>query len=393
MTLSIRSHLRVRRRLAAGALVALMALGAAAPSPVQAQTAEKLERAKKKLERIKDQLTDARQRLDAARADLDAILERVSLATSQVEGIRAAVDDVRRAVKRGGRKIDRLQGRLNERARDAYIDGPASGLQLVLEADSLTDLSDRVTFLEVLARDDADVATGIEVERDQLKRHRGDLRALLREQERLLASLEEEQRELEAAQERAAATEAEVADKLAEARETVKRLERKQRREYLASLRAAGLTGGGGTAGPPLSADGPLYYCPVDPPRSYTDTFGAPRSGGRSHQGNDIFAPTGTPIRAPFDGVARESWNSLGGYSVHVYADANGDYVYNAHLSRYAGVNGARVTAGTIIGYVGNTGNAVGTPPHDHFEYHPGGGSAVTPYPYLNEVCGVNGHG
>jgi murein DD-endopeptidase MepM/ murein hydrolase activator NlpD len=79
---------------------------------------------------------------------------------------------------------------------------------------------------------------------------------------------------------------------------------------------------------------------------------------------------------------------------VHVYSsNGSGDYVYNAHLSKHAGVNGAHVQPGQLIGYVGNTGNAVGTSPHDHFEYHPGGGSAVSPYIYLNEVCGVNGAG
>jgi murein DD-endopeptidase MepM/ murein hydrolase activator NlpD len=83
----------------------------------------------------------------------------------------------------------------------------------------------------------------------------------------------------------------------------------------------------------------------------------------------------------------------LGGLYVYVDADANADYVYNAHLSRFAGVNGQHVTKGQLIGYVGQTGNAASTPPHNHFEYHPGGGSAVSPYLYLNEVCGISGRG
>jgi murein DD-endopeptidase MepM/ murein hydrolase activator NlpD len=114
---------------------------------------------------------------------------------------------------------------------------------------------------------------------------------------------------------------------------------------------------------------------------------------GHTHQGNDIFAATGTPIHAPFEGTAEEGYDGLGGVVVHVYGSANADYVYNAHLVKHAGVDGQHVKPGDIIGFVGNTGNAAGTPPHDHFEYHPGGGSAVSPYVYLNEVCGVGGAG
>jgi murein DD-endopeptidase MepM/ murein hydrolase activator NlpD len=124
----------------------------------------------------------------------------------------------------------------------------------------------------------------------------------------------------------------------------------------------------------------------------HIDDWGFPRSGGRTHQGNDIFAPTGTPIRSPFDGRADEGSGGLGGIYVFVYSDA-GDHVYNAHMSRFAGVDGQRVTKGQVIGYVGNSGNAVGTPPHNHFGYYPGNGAAVNPYPYLNEVCGDGGRG
>lgn len=130
---------------------------------------------------------------------------------------------------------------------------------------------------------------------------------------------------------------------------------------------------------------GVLHVCPVDQPHSYTDDFGAPRWAGgyHPHQGNDIFAPEGTPIRAPFDGLAVQTPNTLGGRAVTVYGEAG--YVYNAHLSEYGTLG--KVTTGTIIGYVGNSGDAINSAPHDHFEWHPENGVAVDPFPYLNAVC------
>lgn len=130
---------------------------------------------------------------------------------------------------------------------------------------------------------------------------------------------------------------------------------------------------------------GVLYVCPVDHPHSCADDFGAPRwtGGYHPHQGNDIFAPEGTPIRAPFDGLAVRTPNTLGGRAVTVYGEAG--CVYNAHLSDYGTLG--EVTTGTIIGYVGNSGDASESAPHDHFEWHPGNGPAVNPFPYLNVVC------
>jgi murein DD-endopeptidase MepM/ murein hydrolase activator NlpD len=130
----------------------------------------------------------------------------------------------------------------------------------------------------------------------------------------------------------------------------------------------------------------PIGFCPVRGPHDVAGDFGAPRwVDGRyhAHMGNDISAPYGTPIVAPFDGRAVSSPNGLGGLAVKVYGAAG--YVYNAHLSRY-GTLGS-VDAGTVVGYVGTTGNAAGGAPHDHFEWHPGGGSAVDPYAELMQVC------
>lgn len=320
-------------------------------------------------------------------AELQALIARVSLAVAQKEALEEAIAEARDEIQASEREATDLQANLDARARELYIRGPAGAAELILEADSLVDLSDRASFLDILSRADAIVATGLQIERQQIDALRDELVTYREDVEALLERLGGQEAEVEAKFQEAEAAKADLDEKVDEAREAVGDLEKKLQREY---LQRYGITGGG-TVGPPVSADGPLYWCPVDPPRSYIDTFGAPRSGGRTHMGNDVFAPPGTPIRAPFAGRAEEGTNSLGGYTVNVYSSANSDYVYNAHMSGYAGVDGQMVKAGDVIGFVGNTGNAIGTPPHDHFEYHPGGGSAVTPYLYLNEVCGVNG--
>jgi murein DD-endopeptidase MepM/ murein hydrolase activator NlpD len=94
-------------------------------------------------------------------------------------------------------------------------------------------------------------------------------------------------------------------------------------------------------------------------------------------------APHGTRIRAPFDGRAEKSISSAGGLGVYVYGKRG--FVFNSHLSRFGKLG--KVKAGDVIGYVGNTGNARGGSPHDHFEWHPKGGPAVSPFRLLNAVC------
>jgi murein DD-endopeptidase MepM/ murein hydrolase activator NlpD len=127
-------------------------------------------------------------------------------------------------------------------------------------------------------------------------------------------------------------------------------------------------------------------YCPVRGPVDVTNNFGyavpkRPGTPAHIHQGNDMMAGSGQAIIAPFDGYAEAGHNWLGGNAVYVRG-ANG-FVYNAHLSAYGKLG--EVKAGDVIGYVGSTGNAGG--PHDHFEWHPGNGNAVDPYPYLMAVC------
>jgi murein DD-endopeptidase MepM/ murein hydrolase activator NlpD len=125
--------------------------------------------------------------------------------------------------------------------------------------------------------------------------------------------------------------------------------------------------------------------CPVDQPLEFVDDFGviSLRGGIHIHQGVDMHAPYGTPIRAPFDGLAETDRNLAGGLAVKVFGPKG--FVYNAHLSAFGKLG--QVKAGDIVGYVGNSGDAQFTQPHDHFEWHPRGGEAVDPYPYLVSSC------
>ena len=89
------------------------------------------------------------------------------------------------------------------------------------------------------------------------------------------------------------------------------------------------------------------------------------------HQGTDIFAAMGTPVRAPADGVVKLAQGGSGGLAAYVY-QPDGTYYYLAHLSAFAGERSGRAVAlGDVVGYVGDTGNARGGSPHLHFEIHP----------------------
>ncbi len=130
-----------------------------------------------------------------------------------------------------------------------------------------------------------------------------------------------------------------------------------------------------------------LQICPVGGAHSFINSWGFPRSGGRRHKGVDIIANMGTPLVAPVSGTVKHRGNRVGGLSYHLEGD-DGNYYYGTHLSSYG--QSGYVTAGTVIGYVGDSGNAAGIP-HLHFEIHPGGGSATNPYPSVAYVC--NGAG
>jgi murein DD-endopeptidase MepM/ murein hydrolase activator NlpD len=140
-----------------------------------------------------------------------------------------------------------------------------------------------------------------------------------------------------------------------------------------------------------LDHAGVFRACPVPEYTTIYDNFGVivrlPHVPVHVHQGDDVMAPVGSPILAPFDGYASTGRSKLGGLEVRVFG-ADG-YIYNAHLSALGTLG--YVSAGDVVGYVGATGDATG--PHDHVEWHPGDGAAVDPNALLTAACvdAING--
>lgn len=121
--------------------------------------------------------------------------------------------------------------------------------------------------------------------------------------------------------------------------------------------------------------------------KQIANTWQTPRDGGRLHEGQDIFAPRSTPVLSATEGyIVNIGENSLGGHTVSVIG-AGGRIYYYAHLEAYAPhlAEGDYVTTQTLLGYVGTTGNAAGTPPHLHFGVYESTRGAMNPLPLLSD--------
>jgi murein DD-endopeptidase MepM/ murein hydrolase activator NlpD len=149
---------------------------------------------------------------------------------------------------------------------------------------------------------------------------------------------------------------------------------------------------GGYTLDPPIDAAtkavllGPSYLFPLAGGARFQNDFGAARADTQHNQGIDLFAPLGTPVLAAHDGtLVQVGWSDIGGRQEWL-KDADGNLFYYGHLSAYAPVaqTGAQVHAGDVIGFLGDSGDAQGTPYHLHFEIHPAGKWAVPPFAYVS---------
>jgi peptidoglycan LD-endopeptidase LytH len=336
--------------------LALLALLGLLVAGIPALQAAPLDDARRRERALKAELQEATAELQAAEAALARATDQLAYDKGQLE----AAD----RQQRGARAA------LAGQAAAMYRSGGLAIADALLEQDP-AQVPGRVEMATVLVSRNAQLIEDAQVTGDA---YRSVLGRVTKGHERARALHEEA---------RAAVTKLETG--LEEAQALEARLVRLEQRRKAATKVAPTPPPSGGGGGGGVSASGKA--CILERPYTYVDSWGAPRSGGRSHQGTDVMAPHGARVFAFVNGVvSRESTSANGGIQLYLQGDNGVEYFY-AHLSGYAVSTGARVRAGQLIAYNGQTGNAQYTSPHVHFEVHMGGG-AVNPYPHLKPVCG-----
>jgi murein DD-endopeptidase MepM/ murein hydrolase activator NlpD len=324
------------------ALVASFALGLT-PVPAAAAT----------LAQLRVQLAEIRK--DAAPAGAD--YER---ATTELEDTQYRLKLTDGRIKSQTLKLGVAEQRLGARADALYREGGDDGMiGFLLGASSWEDFVTRLDYATIIAANDASLVSDVKATRAGLQADRVSLLNDAKVQAKQVAVLKVRRDALE--------------NKLA-----AKRAEYDRVLALIAGQMAHDHPGGGSY---PAGPNGMVF--PVRGVHFYSNTWGAPRSGGRHHMGTDIMSPRGTPVVATASGTANVHFNGLGGNSITL-AGSNGWSYYYAHLDRYA-ISGGHVSAGQVIGYVGNSGNASGGACHLHFQMGPAG-NWVNPYSYLRAM-------
>jgi peptidoglycan LD-endopeptidase LytH len=305
-------------------------------------------------------LDEAKDRVSGLQDELAQATARYEEVWAQVEAAKVELDELEQQEIELEARAAELEERLSDRAREAFKHGATAGFEALLSAEGPDAAIERAGFFAVVQQRETAgleetiaVTTSLDRTRTLAEQRRASLETLTQE----LAQLQEQ-----------------LEGRLDDAQAEVRRLE-------LQAKRQREIANG--------SQQG-IYSCPMDPAIThFVDSWGFPRSGGRSHKGTDVMGPMGAEVYAFTSGtISRHSNSALGGISLYLRGDDGSTYFYT-HLQGYApkGAVGTRVEAGDHIAYNGDTGNARGGPPHIHFERHPGGGAAVNPYPYLAAAC------
>jgi murein DD-endopeptidase MepM/ murein hydrolase activator NlpD len=319
---------------------------------------------------VGDPVAQAEGRVTAARqAAFDATARYDEAQTTYYE-LADQITSTRERVAAFERDVDALRTVAKARALQAYK-GEDFNIDIVMSGTNVMDAMRRTALLEGLNAKGNEAIERLETMTADLRSQEAALRDRIAQQEKVVVDLDAKR----------AALQNILGDADKAADELEARLDEEHRSDEfgarLQQARDAARRSSGGPAGA-----GP-FQCPL-PGSTFTDTFGAARSGGRGHQGVDMMAARGTPILATVTGIVSHSTSGLGGNQIWL-AGTDGNSYFYAHLQGYVGAEGL-VSAGDVIGKVGDTGNARGTP-HLHFEIHPGGGKAIDPYPTVRAHC------
>jgi murein DD-endopeptidase MepM/ murein hydrolase activator NlpD len=358
-------------------LVVVTVLGLTVPAGAQ-----DLKSATQQADEAAGRVNEAQARADAAGRALNAAESSLGALDDQVATLQAQVKDATAAVAA-------LRAQILEIAVDQYTGASRSGLQL-----NAVDINTSVrqgALADIVANRKNDSIDEYRVANADLLARQSELAKAKTEQKKVvdaqasaattiqteLASLQGEKAKLDA-----------IVAKLTEAeRQRVLAEQKRKADEAKANAAAAAAAAAAAKKSAPAAPRAPAVpgqlVCPVSGGVSFTDSFGAPRAGGRRHQGIDMMAAMGTPLVAPTSGDLTLRSVSLGGRSFFVNGD-DGNTYFGTHLSGYEGSN-RYVRAGEVIGYVGQDGDA--TTPHLHFEIHLGGSTIINPYNTLIQIC------
>jgi peptidoglycan LD-endopeptidase LytH len=337
--------------------------------------------------------------LNALQENVSAQLDQLEIAEAAVTAAQSSLADAESVVQNTELRIEDLVARSDAVVADAFVNPPVQEGVEVFDADSIEDATFKQGLLDMHATDSARALTELEEQQDRLETQKeaqeralavadearadaeaalADLEAAVTQQTQFVLDvrqrLESGQLEEETNPERAALIAARQAELQAAIDEAAEAAEFAEAMEALAEAQRQRELAG-------------VWECPVQGGGlNFTDTWGAARSGGRTHKGTDMMADHGTPTVAPVSGDVEHRSTSLGGLSWYVYGD-DGNTYYGTHLQSYENTGAGHVERGTVIGYVGSSGNASADAPHLHFEFKPGGGESINPYPRLVTAC------
>jgi peptidoglycan LD-endopeptidase LytH len=303
------------------------------------------------LSELQATMTDIQNQLNAAQARIEELRTQEALLEQSMETTLARLK---------GLEADQkdLRGVAIRRARQLYMNGNSDMLEALLGSADLADLLNKTEALSQVSMDDTSAFLRLARTEAEIKMLNADLfadqKALAEAKAELAKQIAAQQKQFEA-----------VADDYERLKSKLVGVD--------VEVKADGSVSTGG------------MYCPVAGPVSFIDSWGYPRSGGRTHEGTDMMAAYGTPLVAITSGtITYASYDGSGGNMIFLSGDDGHQYWYMHNQQNL--VTSGRVQAGQQIATVGDTGNAVGNP-HLHFEYHPGGGAPVNPYPLVASLC------
>lgn len=405
------------------ALLAVLLVGIT-PLSVSAETLEEIQAQQEQLQaenqELQSKLDNLRENEAQKQAYQDTLQQQIDVVQEQILTTRQNIEDLNASIQELTMKLDKSQeavqdtiDKFKERLVALYTAGNVSTLEILMDSQSLSDFTTRMTMVETMTAHDQQLVDELEEYMDSTQADQDQVKAEKEQVAKLQVTLEDKQDELDALYEENRAALGEIQGQmyatenqmeineaeLAEGEAKIQAAIEAQKKAEEAAKQQAGSSGNGSSSGSNSSSNSSGQSPVINPPSDGSgggsgfnpiwplpgvSLIYSPFNGYPGHKGMDIAGPWGTPVVAAADGQVIEannydSWGYSWGYYVLIYH--NGTYSTRyAHLSSVAVSTGQYVTAGTVIGYEGDTGNVTG--PHLHFEVYENG-TRVDPARFL----------